>query len=213
MHKRSLRASFFFRRVFARATELNRRKVVFCVKLGFHLDDTLNDVRYTAMRHFNRRLGSSLTHDDIDAGGYSFHASFGLPVEEYRCLWKECLQDIYTACVPLPSASLCLRTLVDAGHDVFYLSSRPDTPWIRSMTTTWLRTHDFPFEEESVILGIEVDQRALVAKRMNLCCYVDDHPLVLERASVLRIPYAIKDQAYNRHLVGPRITDWGTWNP
>ncbi|WP_047151828.1 5' nucleotidase, NT5C type [Aneurinibacillus tyrosinisolvens] len=179
------------------------------MKIGFDIDDTLNDMRYTVTRMFNETLQREITNEFVDTfPTLHIYDAFNLSREEGRLLWKQLQSRIHEESLPLEYASNILNKLAKEGHEIFYLTAREDTLEIREATTEWLRKHDFPFKEAHFYIGMKDEEKAGIAQGLGLDLFFDDKPHVLSAFEGTGIRVYIKNTCYNQHASYQRISSW-----
>lgn len=178
------------------------------MKFGFDIDDTLINLRGYAFTLYNEKLGQSLGMDVFDTiPTVEIHAPFGLTNEEGSAMWKRAMEDIYfTNCPHYDGARETVQALVDEGHEVYYITSRPKEYCAR--TREWMVAQGFPVAEGHFFCGMQDDEKIATIKALALDYYVDDKPAVLDTLASVATKVIVKDQSYNREVSYPRLLDW-----
>ena len=178
------------------------------MKIGFDIDDTLIDLRLHAFHIYNRKLNREL---DIEAfrqiRRVEIHEPFGMTDQEGATMWKDTLEEIYfTDCPPFPGAVEVLNELARLGHEIYYITARPEAYGER--TKEWMRAAGFPVEDSRFHYGMQDDEKIHIIEKLDLDIYVDDKPAILETLRDHSLRIFVKDQTYNTEMKVPRIIDW-----
>jgi uncharacterized HAD superfamily protein len=179
------------------------------LKIGFDIDDTLNDVRYTGTRIFNEHLQAGVTLEMVDSSpSVHIYDAFNLSPEEGYQLWQTLQNRIHEETLPLEAAVEALKRLKQNGHEIYYITAREDTPLIREGTINWLQRHGFPFQEDHLFIGMRDEEKAEIAQRVALDLFFDDKPHMLDAFQKTNIKVCIKDTCYNKHAPYRRVSSW-----
>lgn len=179
------------------------------MKFGFDIDDTLINLREHAFHIYNEKLDKSVPMDVFQKlDRVEIHEPFGLTEEEGSKMWKSSLEEIYyTSCPPFPNAVETLQELVEKGHEIYYITARPEEHGER--TKEWLIKQGFPVKDDHFYYGMKDDEKVKIIEELQLDYYFDDKPEVLHTLSTKpNTKVFVRDQSYNRHLDFPRIIDW-----
>ncbi|WP_047986545.1 5' nucleotidase, NT5C type [Ornithinibacillus californiensis] len=178
------------------------------MRFGFDIDDTLINLREHAFHLYNRKLNKRVSLEEFHAlERVEIHEPFGLTDEEGSKLWNSTLEDIYfTDCPPFQDAVETLNKLVEQGHDIFYITARPQQHGER--TKEWMKEQGFPVVDEHFFYGMQDHEKIHIIKDLNLDYYVDDKPAILDTLSQEPIKLYLKDQSYNRSSSFNRIIEW-----
>lgn len=182
------------------------------MKFGFDIDDTLINLRGHAFSLYNEKLGQSLSMDVFDAiPTVEIHAPFGLTNEEGSAMWKSHMEAIYfTNCPSYEGARETLQALVAAGHDVYYITSRPKQYCAR--TREWMVAQGFPVAQGHFFCGMQDDEKIATIQALALDVYVDDKPTVLKTLASLKTKVIVANQSYNQQVELPRLTTWADFD-
>ncbi|MER1987391.1 MAG: hypothetical protein ABS948_16030 [Solibacillus sp.] len=182
------------------------------MKFGFDIDDTLIHLRGYAFELYNKKLGQSHGMDVFHAiPTVEIHVPFGLTNEEGRAMWKRSMEEIYfTNCPSYPGARDVLQALVDEGHEVYYITSRPKAHCAR--TREWMIDKGFPVTDGHFFCGMQDDEKIATIQALDLDVYVDDKPAVLKTLAGLKIKVIVADQSYNQQVDLPRLTAWSQFH-
>lgn len=178
------------------------------MKFGFDIDDTLINLREYAFHFYQKKLGRTV---DIEVfhrlDRVEIHEAFGMTDDQGKSMWNSSLDIIYhTDCPTYPGAVELLQKLDAAGHEIYYITSRPGAHAER--TKEWLVRQGFPVKDSHFHCGMKDSQKAEIIERLQLDYYVDDKPAVLETLTEGNTKLIVKDQSYNRHLSFPRLSHW-----
>lgn len=178
------------------------------MKFGFDIDDTLINLREHAFHLYNQKLNK---HIDLKAfrelQRVEIHEPFGLTDEEGKQMWNSSLEEIYyTSCPAFPGAAELLNTLVDKGHEVYYITSRPKEHGER--TLEWMLENGFPVQSERFFYGMKDFEKVDIIRNLKLDFYFDDKPEVLDTLHGESLRVYVKDQSYNQHVAIPRVKEW-----
>jgi 5'-nucleotidase len=173
--------------------------------LGVDLDAVCADyedaLRGSVVRHLGLDRDALLPQTRWDA-----YSEWGLTFEQFEEAHRRAVVEdrIFREMAPLPGVSEALWELSDAGVWIRIITHRlifngahevsaADTAW-------WLDHHRIPYRDLCFI-GDKPDVGADV--------YVDDSPRNVLSLRAAGRTTLVFDQAYNRHLAGPRVHDWG----
>ena len=178
------------------------------MKFGFDIDDTLINLREHAFHLYNKKLGHRIALDVFQAlTKVEIHEAFGLTDEEGSAMWNSSLEEIYyTSCPAFPNAVEVLNELEKEGHEIYYITSRPEEHGER--TKKWMMEKGFPIQDQRFFYGMQDDEKVHFIQKLQLDYFFDDKPAVLNTLSGDSLKVIVKDQSYNRHLDIPRLKDW-----
>lgn len=178
------------------------------MKFGFDIDDTLINLRQHAFEIYKRKLKQDLSLDIFHSiNRVEIHEPFGLTDDEGKEMWRSSLDEIYyTDCPAFPGAIQALKSLEQAGHEIYYITARPKEHGER--TREWMKEKGFPVEDEHFFYGMEDEEKIHIIEKLALDYYVDDKPAVLNTLSETSIQLIVKDQSYNQDLQCKRMIDW-----
>jgi uncharacterized protein len=178
------------------------------MKFGFDIDDTLINLREYAFNLYNKKLEKNVGLDIFqDLKRVEIHEAFGLTDEQGRDMWNSSLEEIYyTSCPPFPDAVETLHELVNKGHEIYYITSRPKEHGER--TKNWMIEKGFPVQNDRFFYGMQDDEKVHIIQELQLDYYFDDKPAVLTTLNNEKLKVIVKDQSYNRHLDILRLKHW-----
>ena len=178
------------------------------MKFGFDIDDTLINLRQYAFHLYNEKLGQQLplsVYEDIPT--VEIHAPFGLTGEQGSQMWKNCMEEIYFSSCPIFEGALeTLLALEAAGHEIYYITSRPKKHC--AQTRAWMIAQGFPVKDGHFFCGMQDDEKINTIKELQLDYYFDDKPAVLQTLSDVETKVFVIDQSYNREVTIPRMKHW-----
>ena len=178
------------------------------MKFGFDIDDTLIRLREHAFHIYNKNLKQSVPIDVFhELDKVEIHEAFGLTAEQGTNMWNSTLEEIYyTSCPPYPDAIETLVELKKQGHEIYYITARPNEHGER--TKKWMVEKGFPVHEERFFYGMKDQDKVNIIKELELDYYFDDKPDVLNTLSEDSLKVYVMNQSYNQHLTVPRISNW-----
>lgn len=178
------------------------------MKFGFDIDDTLINLREHAFHIYSKKLNKALGLEIFKAlSTVEIHSPFGLTNEQGGQMWQDSMEEIYfTNCPAYEDAIQTLQDLVAAGHEVYYITSRPKH--YCQQTREWVKAQGFPVVDERFFCGMADHEKIDIIQSLNLDFYVDDKPAVLETLTAVGTKLIVKDQSYNRSLDLPRLVNW-----
>lgn len=178
------------------------------MKFGFDIDDTLINLREHAFHLYNKKLKQTIGLDVFHSlKTVEIHEPFGMTAIEGGRMWNDHLEEIYyTSCPPFPDAVEALNELVNQGHDVYYITSRPKQHGKRTMQ--WMMDNGFPVQEGHFFYGMNDEDKVHIIEELGLDYFFDDKPAVLETLVGKPVKVFAKDTSYNQHLTLPRISNW-----
>ena len=178
------------------------------MKFGFDIDDTLINLREHAFNLYNKKLGKNVGLDVFqELKRVEIHEVFGLTDDQGSDMWNSSLEEIYyTSCPPFPDAIDTLQELVNKGHEIYYITSRPKEHGER--TKNWMIENGFPVQNDRFFYGMQDDEKVHIIQELQLDYYFDDKPAVLMTLNNEKLKVIVKDQSYNRHLDILRLKHW-----
>lgn len=174
--------------------------------LGVDIDGTIKDTHTAAVQVFNREFQKSYQPEEIKE--FYIHQPYGLTREEGANVWAQLENEIYDIGLPLQNAPNVLQKLAEHGHQIYYITARPDRDDIREVTSRWLQRHGFPFQEDRLLMGSHEKEK--VAKKVGVDLFFEDAPDYLESLIEGDVHVIISDCVYNRDYKPehPRFTNW-----
>ncbi|MFJ7733859.1 hypothetical protein ACIQXF_18530 [Lysinibacillus sp. NPDC097231] len=178
------------------------------MKFGFDIDDTLIDLRAHAFSLYNKKLDKNISQEVFQTlERVEIHEPFGLSDAEGSAMWNSSLEEIYfTNCPSFEGALEMLQTLVQQGHEIYYITSRPKQ--YCQQTKVWMEAQGFPITEGHFFCGMRDAEKVAIIKELTLDVYVDDKPAVLETLHDITTKVILKNQSYNQHVELPRLNHW-----
>ena len=141
------------------------------MRLGIDLDGVVADFNAGWMRRYNDDFGATLTPDLVD--GWDVIPSI-TRIDSMGDFWRwasggESRPSIFRILPPFEGAIASLHSMVDDGHDVIILTTKPS--WAESDTYSWLAEHDVPTTEVHML-----------GDKWTVPCsvYLDDAPFMVE---------------------------------
>jgi hypothetical protein len=182
------------------------------MKFGFDIDDTLINLREHAFHIYREKLNKQVPMEIFRGlDRVEIHEPFGLTDEQGQDMWESTLEEIYyTDCPPFPGSVETLQKLDGDGHDIYYITARPEKHGER--TKEWMRERGFPVRDERFFYGMQDEEKLHIIKGLSLDYYADDKPAVLETLKDEDMHIFVKDQSYNRHVEFDRIIDWNDFH-
>lgn len=180
------------------------------MRIGFDIDDTLNDLRYSSLEIFNRYFGLTATKEEIDADGiYNVADVFLIKREESDYFWETNSKSLFFNSLPLPHSVLLLCELSEQGHEIFYVTSRNIK--YEDVTRDWLKKHHFPFIG-NLHIGMKNDEKVNILLENGIVLYFDDKDRIIDSVKAAGIEGIVKDQCYNQNWQGKRIQCWSQFH-
>jgi uncharacterized protein len=178
------------------------------MKLGFDVDDTLINLREHAFYLYKRRLKKDIPIEAFrELKTIAIHKPFGLTDAEGRQMWMDLREEIYfTDCPPFPFAVEVLQELEQAGHEIYYVTSRDGEHC--EQTKAWLQNAGFPVHDDRFFCGMKDPEKVQIINQLCIDYYFDDKPAVLETLANSPTKVYVKNHPYNQHLELPRIDSW-----
>lgn len=176
------------------------------LNIGVDIDGTIKRTQEAAVAVFNEELGRDIHPRDIQE--FYLDRAYGLTEKEGRRLWRKLEHKIYERGVPREGAAKLLNELEQEGHRIYYITARPGKPMLRRITISWLRKHGFPFHDTHLYMNAQ--DKAEVARRLQVQLFFEDAPEHIERLIRAGIPTVVVNAVYNRHVFPelPRINHW-----
>ena len=178
------------------------------MRFGFDIDDTLIQLRQHAFTLYNQELGQNFGQDIFEQiCRVEIHEPFGLTSEEGSAMWQRMNEQVYfTDCPSYEQAKELLWQLTEAGHDIYYITARPESSCLR--TRQWMIDNGYPVKEGHFYCGMQDHEKLAIIEELDLDVYVDDKPKILHSLKDLRTIAVLRDQPYNRDESFERITHW-----
>lgn len=178
------------------------------MRFGFDIDDTLINLREHAFHIYKKKLKKDLSLDVFHAlNQVEIHGPFGLTDEQGKEMWVSSLEEIYyTDCPAFPDALEVLQELEKQGHEIFYITARPEEHGIR--TRDWMKKKGFPVRDDRFYYGMADDEKTHIIKKLELDYYVDDKPAVLNTLKEIPVKLIVKNQSYNQEVDFERLVNW-----
>jgi uncharacterized HAD superfamily protein len=176
------------------------------LRLGIDIDGTINHTQEAAIQVYNRHFQRDFTLEDVP--DYLIGKAYGVKDEDGPAVWQQLEADIYAVGKPFPHAAEVLQQLSQEGHQIYYITARPDYEPIVEITKNWLQEFGFPYVEEQLYMN-STDKVSRVHK-LGIDLFFEDTVYHLERLYQAQILTVIMDAPYNRNLPADmlRITDW-----
>lgn len=176
------------------------------LKLGVDIDGTIKDTHEAAVRVFNREYKKTFRPEEVT--DYYLDRPYGLTAEEGALAWEKLEPEIYESGIPFANASKVLNDLAEQGHEIYYITARPDREDLRKITINWLKKHGFPFQEDRLLMGSYEKEK--IAKQLGIDLFFEDAPNHLEGLVKEEIDVIVSDCVYNRDYNPdlPRMADW-----
>jgi uncharacterized protein len=178
------------------------------LRLGFDIDDTLIQLRQHAFHIYNSKLNKQVSLDQFnELKTLEIHEPFGLNAEEGGKLWMSLAEEIYfSECPPFPHAVEVLNSLVEDGHEIYYITARNKEYGER--TKEWMIKNGFPVDDDKFYYGMKDEEKIQIIKELDLDYYFDDKPAVLETLLKLPLKVIAIDNSYNKHMDIRRLSNW-----
>ncbi|TCS83817.1 5' nucleotidase, NT5C type [Tepidibacillus fermentans] len=176
------------------------------MRIGVDIDGTIKQTQKAAIQLYNEELNMDVKEDEVTT--FYLDEPYGLSGEEGRKLWRKLESKIYTIGIPLEGAPEALQQLKKEGHEIFFITARPNFKRIRDITEEWLQKHGFPFDGTNLYMNIH--DKGKIAKDLRIDLFFEDDPEHLDRLLAANIHTVIVDARYNQHYnqAIPRIKDW-----
>jgi uncharacterized HAD superfamily protein len=175
------------------------------VKIGVDIDGTIKQTHKSAVAVFNRRLKKNVQIEDVQE--FYLDKAYGLTEKEGKKWWGKLEEEIYSLGIPLLNAAEALNQMKREGHNIFFITARPDTSKLHEITERWLTRYGFPFEGDNLFMGCF--DKGKVANDLKVEIFFEDAPEHLERLVEADVRTVIVDAVYNRHIDSlPRIRTW-----
>lgn len=176
------------------------------MKLGIDIDGTIKHTHRAAIKVYNEEFDRNITEDEVET--FYLDEPYGLTGEEGQKVWRRLESRIYTIGVPREHAPEALQKLVEEGHEVYYITARPDMQKIKEITIEWLKRHNFPYDGTNLYMGSL--NKGKLAKELDIDLFFEDDPHHLDSLAEHGIATVIVDMKYNQDypLEMKRITDW-----
>jgi len=108
----------------------------------------------------------------------------------------------------LPGTKDALQKIVDAGHDIYYITNRP--LYARQDTIDCLEEHEFPFREN---LHFAKGAKGPLIKKFAVDVFIDDSPRTLVEVTVdTRATIYCRNYPFNSHIDDTWLTRVDSWD-
>jgi len=175
---------------------------------GIDLDGVCFDFKNPFRIWLNDHLHCHLEENEITS--YYWHESSD-EIDEHD-FWKEFhnfgAANGYRDLPVLPGTLEALNKLVTEGHEIYYVTNRPE--YALEDTKIALEKHNFPFRERLIFAK---GKKSPIIKEKNIDVFIDDSPFTLEDITVnTRANIYCRDDLYNRKLDDTFFTRVHNWN-
>ncbi len=176
------------------------------MKLGIDIDGTIKHTQKAAIKVYNKEFDLNIKEDEVET--YYLDEPYGLTPEEGAKIWRKLETKIYKIGVPLENAPEALQQLVDEGHEVFFITARPDFKQVEQVTKEWLMKHGFPYNGENLFMNSH--DKGMIAQKLGIDLFFEDDPEHIDNLLAAKIATVIVDMKYNRNYPDDilRISDW-----
>jgi len=176
------------------------------LRLGIDIDGTIKNTMKAAVKLFNKELKKNVKLEQVS--DFYLDRAYGLTKEMGRKVWNKLEEDIYRQALPLDNACEVLNNLVRRGHELFFITARPDIGNIHNITVEWLKKYKFPYNGKNLIMNAK--NKAKIAKDLRIDLFFEDAPFHLENLIAAGIKTVIVAAPYNSCFPKSilRITDW-----
>lgn len=176
------------------------------MKLGIDIDGTIKHTHKAAIKVYNEEFNMNLTENEVQT--YYMDEPYGLTGDEGQKVWRRLEGRIYTIGIPREHAPEALQQLEKEGHEIYYITARPDFKEVEEITIKWLQKHGFPYSGDNLFMNSL--NKGKVAKELGINLFFEDDPEHINNLINAGIPTIIVDMVYNRDLSLdiPRIKDW-----
>ena len=141
------------------------------MRLGIDLDGVVANFTQGWMNFYNREFGTTLTFEDSRRWNDLVDLTHFNNIGEFW-EWSSDLdgRSVFWHLEPFPGAVEAVRSLVDAGHQIVIVTTKP--PFARDDTHEWVERHRIPAAELHIFEGND---------KWTVSCdvYLDDGPHVL----------------------------------
>lgn len=107
----------------------------------------------------------------------------------------------------LPGTLEALSAIADAGHEIYYVTNRPE--YALEDTIAALKEHNFPFRENLIFAK---GSKSPIIKEKNIDVFIDDSPRTIEEITVnTRASVYCRNYKFNEHLDDTFFTRVNSW--
>ena len=176
------------------------------MNIGIDIDGTIKQTQRAAIQLFNEELNRNITEDEVTT--FYLDEPYGLTGEEGAKVWRKLEERIYTIGIPLEHAPKVLTQLKEEGHNIYFITARPENEKIEKVTIQWLKKHGFPYDGHNLFMNSQ--QKGNKAKELEIDLFFEDDPTHIDNLLTAGIHTVIVDTHYNREYDKsiPRIKDW-----
>lgn len=176
------------------------------MRYGIDLDGVCFDFLKAFLERANKKFNWTFTKEEITS--YYWNKGTEVTDEEFWDEFHAFGRDSgYRHLELLPGTMDALDRIVNAGHEIFYITNRPE--YARQDTIAALDEHEFPFRKN--LFFAHGDKSSLINK-LNIKVFVEDSGRTIEEVSENTTAYIYcVDYAHNRDVEHPqveRINDW-----
>ena len=183
------------------------------MRLGFDLDEVVVNITGVIEEHMMEQYNIYWPAEYFKKYGLidgTYHVDEKLNKIIQADLWKVAnLPEFQFRAAPFGGAKESLSLLKKAGHEVFFITSRPKRN--EFFTIKWLKHYNIPFDELKVVGHDE--EKGIYGKKLNLDMFVDDLEKHLISMSVHKKIWKkgllLFDRPWNAKAIGfNRVRGW-----
>lgn len=182
--------------------------------LATDVDNTLVDTSELLNKEL-RRLFPLVDHDDPDIIEDYDKAGYGITPDDLVEIISDIVRrgDLESA-KPIKNASLFMKSFVDAGNRVVYISTR--SPYYNSVQEAtdalkiWLENNDFP--AGTIYITRNHDDKVSKAMGIGASCMIDDLPdVAVKLLDTTDIKPFMFSQPWNKKFNHPKVPKFSNW--
>ncbi|MCS1350251.1 5' nucleotidase, NT5C type [Mechercharimyces sp. CAU 1602] len=176
------------------------------MKIGIDIDGTIKHTQEAAVKVYNKELQKEVRPEDIRE--FHLDKAYGLTAKEGKAMWRRMEHIIYSIGHPLIDAAPILHDFRNRGHEIFFITARPDMKNITEITKKWLNENDFPYDGKNLYMGSQ--NKGKIAVDLGIDLFFEDAPYHLDCLVKNGIKTVVVHANYNEDYAHDllRIREW-----
>lgn len=174
------------------------------MKIGFDIDGVLCDLinSYINKLKENSMIDENISEKDIYT---DLKIQFNFSAEQEKQILN---YDLYYNLHPNMEIINDIRSFIDHGYEILYITARYNDDEIKQATIDWLRKYDI-FDRSQGCIHERSDFKYIHAKENNLDFFIDDyHKVIKSMKGIIPYPFLLKGTV-NKNISDLKRYEWG----